>query len=412
MSVGQSDPIIRVGLWSARFILMLSLIIGVGGVGYFTLIGRYDPKAGDTIISVALCAGLVSTLPLLALQGLDSLGAPLPDLLTAAVWKAGLYATSYGGSILIAATALTVAYAARLFKYTSSAGVLLSLTALLLTGVASASAGHAATAPPRGLTTLAVFLHVVAVLLWMGSLIPLVVTLTRERSDASWILRQFSSSVPGIVAILGASGLVLAVVQVRTVSALWTTDYGVVLLVKLALVISILFLALVNRYWLTEAVIADDRRATRWLIRSASTEIVLGSLVIAVLGLWRFTPPPRALLLAPSDVAVQYTKISKDGVSATLTAKPPVVGPLRIEVSEIRIGGERVKPLSVKIELDKPSYGIGPFVREARQQGDVYLGDGFVLPLDGFWIIRVTLLITEFRSVTLTDVFDIAKGTS
>ncbi|WP_201832729.1 copper resistance CopC/CopD family protein [Microvirga zambiensis] len=412
VSVGESDPLIRVGLWATRLTFMLGLIIGVGGVGFYTLIGRYDPKAGEGIIPIALSAGLLSAPLLLGLQGLDSLGGPLSDLLTASVWTAGLYATSYGGSISIAATALTLAYAARLLKYTSRAGILLSLTALLLTGVASASAGHAATAPPRGLTTPAVFLHVVAVLLWMGSLIPLVVAFTRERAAAPRVLEQFSCTVPAIVAILGVSGLVLAVVQVRTVSALWTTDYGVVLLIKLMLVASILFLALFNRYWLTEPAIADDRRATRRLIRSTSTEIALGSVVIAVLGLWRFTPPPRAMLVAPAIATVQEAKVSKDGVSATLIVRPPRVGPVSVEVSEIRVDGQAVEPLSVKIELDKPSYGIGPFMREARQQEALYHGDGFVLPLDGFWIVRVTVLITEFRSVTLTDVFDIAKGIS
>jgi copper transport protein len=412
VGVGQSDLPIRIGLWTARLVLMLGLVVGVGGVAFYALIGRHNPGAGDPIVPVALCAGVLAVPPLLGLQGLDALGAPLPDLRLATVWVAGLQATSYGGSVVIAATALTVAYAARLLKYTSRAGTLLSVTALLLTGVASASAGHAATAPPRSLMVPAVFLHAIAVLLWLGSLIPLVDAFARGRTAAPRLLQQFSSSILPIAGLLGASGLALAVVQVRSASGLWTTAYGIVLLVKLALVASILFLAVFNRYCLTEPAIANEQRARRWLIRSTSTEVVLGTIVIAVLGLWRFTPPPRAMLETPAAASVQQAKVSKDGVSAIVSVKPAHVGPVRVEVSEIRVDGQPVEPFSVKIELDKPSYGIGPFAREARQQDGIHLGEGFVLPLDGFWIVRVTVLISEFRSVTLTDVFDITKGTS
>nr|WP_246529398.1 CopD family protein [Microvirga zambiensis] len=410
MNDGQFEPLVRAGLWSTRLLLMLALIVGVGGAGFYALIGRENPEGGNVEIPTAIAVGLLMVPLLIGFQGLDSLGAPLSDLLTAPVWAAGIRATSYGSSILIAASALIVAYASRLLKYTSRSGMALATTALLLAGLASASAGHASTAPPRSLTAPAVFLHTVAVLLWIGSLLPLVVAFTRNRTTAPKVLRRFSSSIPAIIGVLGLSGILLAFVQIRMLPALWSTDYGIVLLVKLALVASICVFAVLNRYWLTGAVIADDRRATQSLIRNTRAEIVLGTLVIAVLGLWRFTPPPRAMSLTHAADG-QQIKASRDGASATLTIRPPLTGPVRVEVGDIQIDGKPVEPISVKIELDKPSYGIGPFVREARQEDQIYLGDGFVLPLDGFWIVRVTVLVTEFRSVTLTDVFDISKET-
>lgn len=408
--VEPSNPLTRFGLWLSRLVLMLGLIVGVGGLNFQILVGRYDSKADRRIVSEALLAGLLAVPPLLGFQGLDSLDAPISDLLTAHVWRAGLQATSYGGSVLMATTALLLASSAQWAGGGSRSRLLLSVFSLLLVGVASASAGHASTAPPQSITRPAVFLHMIAVMLWMGSLIPLVAILILDRAAAPKVLRRFSSAIPAIIGILGISGIVLAAVQVRTIPALWTTDYGIVLLTKVALVAAILVLAAINRYRLTAPVLADDRAATRQLIRTTSAEIILGSIVIAVLGLWRFTPPPRVMLAVPGRAGLQQIQVRSEDVSATLSIRPPRVGPVSVEIRDLRIGGTAAEPLGIKVELGKPSYGIGPFVREARRQDGAYLSEGFVLPLDGFWVVRVTILVSEFRSVTLTDVFDVAKA--
>ncbi|MER8438722.1 CopD family protein [Mesorhizobium sp. M1312] len=409
-TIEQSDLSVRIGLWSARFLLLASLIVGVGGVAFNALIGRSNPAPGARIVTSALFAGLIAAPLLVGFQGLDALGAPFSDLATAAVWQAGLWATSYGRSTLLAATAICIAYAAGQAGYRSRLGLSLAAAATLLVGVAVASAGHASTAPPRYLTVPAVFLHAITVVLWIGALIPLGAVLVRGGAALPIILQRFSRIVPAIVAVLAASGLLLAIVQVQTVPALWDTDYGRVLLAKLALVVALLLLAALNRFYLTAPAVAGDASATRRLRRSVGAEIVLATAVIAVLGLWRFTPPPRAIAANPALFEVQEVRARKESVSAALLIYPPIVGPVRVEVGNLLLNGKPFEPISVSVDLDKPSYGIGPFTREARRAGDgIYHADGFVLPLDGFWIVRVTVLVSDFRSVTLMEVFDVRK---
>lgn len=410
-TIEQSDLSVRIGLWSARFVLLVGLIVGVGGVAFFALIGRSDPvPGGGDIVTGTLFAGLIAAPLLVGFQGLDALGAPFSDLPTAAVWQAGLWATSYGRSTLLAATAICIAYAAGQAGYRSRLGLSLAAGATLLVGVAVASAGHASTAPPRYLTVPAVFLHAITVVLWIGALIPLGAVLVRGGAALPIILQRFSRIIPAIVAVLAASGLLLAIVQVQSVPALWDTDYGRVLLAKLALVVALLLLAALTRFYLTAPAVAGDASATRRLRRSVGAEIVLATAVIAVLGLWRFTPPPRAIAANPALFEVQEVSARKESVSAALSIHPPIVGPVRVEVGNLLLNGKPFEPISVSVDLDKPSYGIGPFTREARRAGDgIYHADGFVLPLDGFWIVRVTVLVSDFRSVTLMEVFDVRK---
>ncbi|MDQ6433889.1 CopD family protein [Mesorhizobium sp. LHD-90] len=407
----QADLSVRIGLWAARFLVIAGLVFGVGGAVFRSLAHAASSPEPTPLVSAALLAGLIGAIVLVPLQGLDALGAPFAAAFEMESWKAGLWATSYGRATLLAATALLLAFASLQINPSRTA-LLISALALLAAGFAFAAAGHAASAPPRWLMAPAVFVHAVAVLLWLGALAPLGVALARGGAEAVRPLAWFSKTIPAVIAALLVSGAIIAVVQVQTPAALISSDYGRVLLVKLALVAVMLLLATVNRYLLTRPATAGDKVAKRHLSQNIAAEIVLGIAVIGVLGLWRFTPPPRAVAPDPARFEVQSVQATNGDVTALLSIHPPIAGPARIEVTEITVGGKPRKPLGVSVELGKPSYGIGPFTKDAVAAADgVYHADGYLLPLDGFWVVKVTILVSDFRSVTLTDVFDVRKAT-
>ncbi len=406
---GQSDLTVRIGLWTARLLLLAGLVFGVGGVAASSWLTGTEPMPGRRFVMLALFVGLCAAPGTIAFQGLDALAEPLSGILKREIWQAGLWATSYGMATLVAAAAIILAYGAVQSAHRSAFGGVLAIAALALFGAAIAASGHASAAPPRWLTVPAVFFHAVAVALWLGALMPLGLVLARR--DAAVALKRFSAAIPAVIAVLLVSGGIIAIVQVRTIAALWQTDYGLVLLAKLALVADMFLLALLNRYALTAPAAAGDTNASLRLRHSITAEIVLGTAVLAVLGLWRFTPPPRSIADNPALYEIQEVRSAKDGVSALLTIRPPIVGLVRVEVGELLLDGKPFEPMSVNIELDKPSYGIGPFAHEARRtSAGAFHADGFVLPLDGFWVVRVTVLVSDFRSVTLMDVFDVRKA--
>ncbi|MDX3928540.1 MAG: copper resistance protein CopC [Shinella sp.] len=358
------DGTVRYGLWASRFALMLSIVFGLGSTVFYALSGIAPDRRAGKVLVLLLFLGLAATPAVLAFQGLDALGEPVSAAGRADVWTAGLFATAYGRATLLAALAVVCAAIALAAGTASHKGW--ALIAFLIAASSFAAAGHAATAPPRFLTTPAVFLHALSLIAWLGAFIPLADVLARKDDDvARQVLGRFSKMIPPAILCLSASGFFLAAIQLERTSALWTTDYGYTLLAKLGLVTLLFLLAAVNRFFLTSPVLTGRVPARRRLRRSIQAEIALSVAVVAILGLWRFTPPPRALAAAaPSAITV----ISRsEGLEARLTLSPAQVGRAIVSADSFRLDGKDLAPLSVTVELSKPSTASVPLCARHRK---------------------------------------------
>jgi copper transport protein len=399
------DWTLRAAIWSAKVAVYASLFIGIGGLCFGAFVAPL-PQAARQVCIPVLLLGLV-VLPLsLGLQGLDALGAPLAGLAAHGVWHAA-FATSYAATAVIAAAALA---AALLASAARSPWIVrgLSLVALAGAGLALAASGHASAAPPQLVTRPAVFLHGVGISLWVGSLLPLGLILRERRADAVAALARFARLIPLVLAVLVAAGIVLAAIQLGRLSALWTTGYGIVLLVKLALVLALLGLAARNRWRLTGRVQAGQASAVRQLARSIAVEIVLAAAIVGAAAAWRFTPPPRSLDAAAIRPAFVHIHTAK--AMADLTITPARIGPV---VAEIAIAAGDFGPLDateVTLVLANPEAGIEPIRRPASKVGEgAWRIDDLALPIDGRWSVRIEVLISDFELVSLEDAIDIAR---
>jgi copper transport protein len=244
-------------IWFARIGVYLGLFAGVGGVFFVAWIGQ--GPAGGPVILTALYIGLASAIASLGLQGIDLLGLSLGGIFTIAPWKVAL-GTSLGPSLLLAIAAMLVA---RLAWRSPSLTIAWGLTALSMVGAGSALAasGHASTASPQWLTRPSVLIHGVGVAYWVGALAPLAVMAHRRANTLPSVLKRFSAGAVPVVGLLALTGLVLACVQLASVSALFQTRYGVLLSIKLVLVALLLVLAAFNRYRLTSALAVDPMRS-------------------------------------------------------------------------------------------------------------------------------------------------------
>src|SRR5262249_26899743 len=144
----------------------------------------------------------------------------------------------------------------------------LAACALVGVGAAFAATGHAATASPRWLMMPATFAHGIGLAFWIGALVPLGYTMTEQRADAAVTLKRFSRSIPFALVPVVVAGIALAVVQLDTVDALWTTAYGRVFLGKMVLVATLLGIAAFNRYRLTVPAAGGEATAQVALGRS------------------------------------------------------------------------------------------------------------------------------------------------
>jgi putative copper resistance protein D len=168
--------------------------------------------------------------------------------------------------------------------------------------------GHAASATGIGANAhlFSDLVHTLAAGAWVGGLLPLVLVMrqanrstdARSLAACAKVLRRFSTLGLASVSALAASGLINTWYLTDHMSALFNTDYGWLLQIKIGLFLAMLCLAALNRIRLTPAVSraqesAEQRgiRALRWLSLTTSLEIALGLAVIYMVGVLGMTPP-------------------------------------------------------------------------------------------------------------------------
>ena len=155
--------------------------------------------------------------------------------------------------------------------------------------------GHAASTP-YGLGYLhlvADFLHLLGAAAWIGGLMSLALllhALSGYRDSARPgleldVVRRFSSLGLASVATLVISGIINAWILVGSLRALVVTDYGRILMLKIAVFLVMVTLAAINRLWLTPRLAAPDGKSLRALTRNSVAEIVLGLLIFVIVGL-------------------------------------------------------------------------------------------------------------------------------
>ena len=148
-------------------------------------------------------------------------------------------------------------------------------------------------------------LHLVTAAAWVGGLVPLLMFVgPRSRSqqpplvDCFKVLRRFSTLAAWSVTVLAAGGLLNTWFMTNGLRSFLGTDYGDLVLVKIALFIVMLGFGAANRYWLTPRLLPANvpternARALRLLCASVSIEIALGLMVICVVAVLGQLPPP------------------------------------------------------------------------------------------------------------------------
>jgi len=189
--------------------------------------------------------------------------------------------------------------------------------ALVLTGAALALQGGVGHAGATGGTVGAVLLiseglHLLAAGAWLGGLLPLFILASALPPRAAATACEHFTPV-GLCAVLliACTAVVQAWQLIGSLGALFGTEYGRTALLKLALFLGLLVLAVINRFVLTERLHDTAQPVTVRLLRiSLAIETVLGTLVILVAAflasgtpathetpVWPFTRQPSLELL-------------------------------------------------------------------------------------------------------------------
>jgi putative copper resistance protein D len=144
-------------------------------------------------------------------------------------------------------------------------------------------------------------LHLVAASAWLGGLLPLALLLAaaRRKEISLPTARDATArfSVLGVISVgtLTVTGIVNGWLLAGSVPALIGTDYGRLLLAKVALFGAMVAIAAINRLYLTPRLaaseIAANHRALRVLARNSLLEAAIGLAILIIVGALGTTPP-------------------------------------------------------------------------------------------------------------------------
>jgi copper transport protein len=263
--------------------------------------------------------------------------------------------TRFGG---VMAAAAVIAGCGALFAtiapLSARVELLPSLTALLLLPVPSL-AGHALDSGRPGYAVVVDVLHVAAASFWLGGLVALALAL-RAGADRAATLRRFSNLALASVVVLAVTGVVRAYTELDSVSQIWSTGYGRVLIVKSALLVLLGGIGWLNRFRLL------PRGSLTLLRRNVSVELTLFVVLIGAVALLTDLRPGRdrdaaaavQVQVGPPPLPARRMVVQgrEDGeLAVALAYRSPgaevtVVGPDGRGVNglTVRIGGSGTRP--------------------------------------------------------------------
>ncbi|HKW80393.1 MAG TPA: copper homeostasis membrane protein CopD, partial [Casimicrobiaceae bacterium] len=275
--------------------IALACALGVGRISGTSVSGLLVRRL-TTIARLSIGVGIASAVAwLIAVAALMSGTSPLRAIAPATLGSV-LYQTQFG-HVWLLRFGLAAAVLALLWKpLPGDARSRLAWSSLVALAYLCAIAwtGHAAAAEGRWRGARIVYdaVHLAAAGAWLGALPGLVVLLRFAPAlDRARVTQRFSHFATAYVIALVASGVGNSWFLVGSIPALIGTEYGRLVLVKVALLLVMLAFAAVNRMVLTPRLAGHDPEAARALRRNALVEIALGLLVVVVVGVLGTTVP-------------------------------------------------------------------------------------------------------------------------
>jgi copper resistance protein D len=254
-------------------------------------------------------------------------------------------------------------------------------------------------------------LHLIAAAAWLGTLVPLALLLGLAANDAAALATARTAtlrfSTLGIVAVgtLLCTGLVNTWYLVGSPAAMTGTDYGRLLLVKIALFLIMVTIASVNRLELTDRLVeaqspAAVNDARRKLRRNATVEASIGAAIIAIVAQLGVLPPAShahhhlSEASLPPDAAYQHIHGEQGMVDVII--EPGHVGTAG---ATIRLTDDNLEPLDARaltLTLTAPTPGSQAKTYTAtRDQDGNWQVTGIDLAEPGDWAVAVDAALSS-----------------
>jgi copper transport protein len=373
---------------AARWLLYLGLTVLVGAAFAAVAVARRPAPDLLAMAAIGWVLAAVGTIGVVAVQWLET-GAPIEEL----------PGSSLGTSALARILALGAMGAA--LAGLATVARLGGRVGWWLVGVAAAAGlavdvvtGHAAAGSTPVLQVAAQWVHGLAAAWWMGGLAALLLLLRStpadQRLDAA---RRYSFWAGVALAVVIVSGTIRAIDEIGTLAALFTTEFGRVVLAKSVILLGLASLGAFNRF----INLRSARRVLGGVRRVGGAELVLA---VAVFGFsaWLVNlSPPTSAGTSPPPVAQPIVATGHDfgtSIRARLVATPGAAG---LNTYDLALAdydtGDPVEASAVSLRfLLKSQSGVAPSSLDLQPAGaGRFAASGANLSIDGIWQLTATV---------------------
>ena len=391
----------------------LGLVLAGGAWVLLSRAGIIADHRAHSTVRVGLLIAAVAIAAQFLIQGPYAAGSGITHLLDGTLLH-DTVATGYGGWHLVTLASLLVLLAATVpaarwtTRLTSTHEAVLAgfggVWVVALLGVAES--GHAGVDKPVWLGLLSTVVHLLAMSTWAGGLVLLMILVLPATSPAPppIALRRFSAVALSCVLAIGVTGGYQAWREIRTLTALVSTTYGLLVLVKVALYVVLVGLGSIAR----RHVRRDD--SPRALRRGVGVEIAVLAAVLAVTSVLVTEPPAsRAYANRSADRAVTVTVTFDTIRSATIEIDPAHTGAVDVTIS--LTGVRSIENLTVTAALPSQHLGPLPVPLHVGTTPAEFTAHDLDLPLPGAWQFELTLRTSEFDSTVADATVAIQAGT-
>ena len=424
----------EVAFWAARWVGYLAISLAIGSLIWMLSVwgpSRREDESGDqhvfqrfrkTMLWVSV-AGLLATVAAIFFQGAIGAGTSFWGAFGSGIPNEVIH-TRYGTVMLVRAGAWAALVGLLLLggnRFSRIGAV--SVTGLALAGllaVTPALAGHASSRDPSWLMVPSDFVHVAAMAAWAGGLaamlwlLPAGTSQLGSRAERTRLLTnaslRFSTIALVAVALVAVSGTIQAIIDVGSVPALFDTQFGRAVSIKIVLFAVLIGLGAANRRRIIPGLVKRLERAQspgepgNRLKRTLRIEVFLVAVVLAVSAALVSYPPPDAIQAGPASGSVIV-----EGKQVEYTVDPARVG--SNEVHLYVFDGKTGAPVPVRgmeISFSLPEADIAPIEVEARRAGPGhFVVPGAMLGVRGEWLGSAAIRLSRFEEPLAEFEFEI-----
>lgn len=373
----------------ARWLFFIGAM-GIAGVASTCLIAlQAIPKFAPRMLGALWSAGVLGVIGIVEAQR-EAAGVSFGSLFSTSI---GMIAIERIG--LAVATGIAVALVQVAHSVASRIGLALAALGAAGSMWVDVAASHAGAQAPVAINLIAQWAHIVAGGAWIGGLLTLLLAVRGQPSEVKGhAVRRFSTIAGIAIVIVALTGTFRAIIEIGSIGQLFSTAFGVLVIVKVALFLVLASLGAINRF----GNVPRSSTVLQGLRRVGSTEVMIGAAVVLVAAaLVNVAPPIASTAVASTTQASQLAVTGSDfatTVKVRLTVSPGTAGfnNFTLRVTDYDTGAP-VKASSAELEFTqplRPQLGESTLTLKRQAQG-IFSARGGNLSIAGIWEVAVII---------------------